>query len=233
VTLQRLTKWEDLSIDTAQATITQNLSPTMNAQLALYGQIAEGFQSNPYRRVRVGPNTPQEHLPDTRARWSISARINQYLPKLKSAAHFDARFYDDTWGVIGLNAELGYSQYMGKNLLLKVHTRFYQQEAATFFKDAFFYEAESTAGEYFTGDRELARIRNINIGGKLSIISIGEDKPVWGLFDKLQLLARGEVMLLSHLAADADNPMGIDKQFINGGGLLDAVVLQLGLLGNY
>jgi hypothetical protein len=230
---QRLTLWEDLSIDTAQATITQNISPTMNAQFALFGQIAEGFQSNPYRRVRVGPNTPQEHLPDTRARWSVSARLNRYLPAIKAAAHFDARFYDDTWGVIGLNAELGYSQYMGKNLLLRLHTRFYQQEAATFFKDAFFYETESTAGEYFTGDRELARIRNINIGGKLSIISIGEDKPVWGLFDKLQLIARGEVVMLSTLAADADNPMGIDKQFINGGGLLDAIVLQLGLLGNY
>ena len=233
MTLQRVTKWEDLSIDTAQATITQNISPTMNAQFALFGQIAEGFQSNPYRRVKVGPNSPQEHLPDTRARWSVAARINRYLPKLKAAAHFDARFYDDTWGVIGGNVELGYSQYMGKSLLAKLHARVYQQEAATFFKDAFFYEAESTAGEYFTGDRELARIRNINLGGKLSIISIGEDKPVWGMFDKLQLVVRGEVILLSHLQSDADNPMGIDKQFINGGKPIDAIVLQLGLSGNY
>jgi hypothetical protein len=27
--------------------------------------------------------------------------------------------------------------------------------------------------------------------------------------------------------------MGIDKQFLNGNSLIDAVVLQLGLLGNY
>ncbi len=63
----RLTKWESLSIDTAQVSLTQNLSPTMNLQLALFGQVLEGFQSNPYRRVQVGPNTPQEHIPDTRA----------------------------------------------------------------------------------------------------------------------------------------------------------------------
>ncbi len=228
-----MTKWEDLSLDTASLTITQNLSPTMNAQFAVYGQVAEGFQSNPYRRVKIGPNSPQEHVPDTRARWSLTARLNRYLPKLKAAAHFDARFYDDTWGVVGGNVEMGYSQYVGKNLLLKLHARVYQQAAATFFKDAFFYETESTAGEYFTGDRELAPIRNINLGGKLTIITIGEDKPVWGLFDKLQLLARGEVILLQNLPADAGNGGGIGNQFINGGSLIDAVVISLGLLGNY
>src|SRR6185295_19125782 len=116
-----------------------------------------------------------------------------YLPKLKAAAHFDARFYDDTWGVVAGNVELGYSQYLGKSLLFKLHARVYQQSAATFFKDAFFYETESTAGEYFTGDRELAPVRNVNLGGKLTVITIGEDKKVWGLFDKLQLNAKAEL----------------------------------------
>jgi len=230
-----MTVWEDLSIDTAQVTLTQNLSPTMNMQLALFGQIQEGFQSNPYRRVRIGPNAPQEHIPDTRARWSVSARLNRFLPALKAAAHFDSRFYNDTWGVTGGNVELGYSQYMGKSLLLRLYGRIYQQTAATFFKDAFYYETESTAGEYFTGDRELSPVRNVTLGGKLTVITIGEDKPVLGLFDKLQLNLRGDLMFISVLAADstADNPMGIDKQFIYGNSLIDGIVIQLGLLGNY
>ncbi|HEY5937076.1 MAG TPA: DUF3570 domain-containing protein [Kofleriaceae bacterium] len=230
-----MTVWEDLSIDTAQVTLTQNLSPTMNMQLALFGQIQEGFQSNPYRRVRIGPNAPQEHIPDTRARWSVSARLNRFLPALKAAAHLDARFYDDTWGVIGGNVEGAYSQYVGKNLLVRVYGRIYQQEAATFFKDAFYYETESTAGEYFTGDRELSRVRTATVGGKLTVITIGEDKPVLGLFDKLQLLAKGEMILLDVLPADSveDNPVGVDKQFIYGNGLIDAIVIQVGLLGNY
>lgn len=229
------TQWEKLSIDTAQATITQNLSPTMNLQVALFGQVLEGFQSNPYRRVRIGPNAPQEHIPDTRARWSISARINRYLPAWKGAAHFDARFYDDTWGVVAGNVGLAYSQYIGKPLLLRVHARVYQQQAATFFKDAFYYLTESTAGEYFTGDRELSPVRNATIGAKLSVISVGGDRPVWGMFDKLQLHVKGDVLLIDNLAADslADNPMGIDRQFLYGNHLIDAVVLQLGLQGNY
>ena len=230
-----VTTWRPLSIDTAAVTITQNISPTMNMQLALYGQILEGFQSNPYRRVRIGSNSPQEHIPDTRDRWSITARMNRYLPKLRGAAHFSARFYDDTWHVIGGDVELAYSQYLGTSLLAHFRVRAYQQTAAAFFKDAFYYETESTAGEYFTGDRELSPVRSALAGAKLTLISVGEDSPVWGLFDKLQFNLKGDLLLLFPVAADdiAGNPMGIDKQFLNGASFMDAFVLQLGLLGNY
>lgn len=232
--LPGMTVWRPLSIDTAQVTLTQNLSPTMNMQLALFGQVLEGFQSNPYRRVRIGGNSPQEHIPDTRARWSLTARLNRFMPKIRAAAHFSGRFYDDTWRVIGGDVELGYSQYIGNALLVRFRARAYQQTAAAFFKDAFFYETESTAGEYFTGDRELSPVRSALLGAKLTVISVGEEKPVWGLFDKLQLNLKGDILLLAPMPADgADNPAGIDKQFLNGNGLIDAVMLQLGLLGNY
>jgi hypothetical protein len=229
------TKWEKLNIDTAQVTVTQNLTPTMNMQIAAYGQVLEGFQSNPYRRVRVGSAAPQEHIPNTRARWSLSTRLNRFLPALHGAAHFDARFYDDTWGVVAGDLELAYSQYIGQSLLLRVHARVYQQSAATFFKDAFFYETESTAGEYFTGDRELSPVRNAIIGGKLTVITLGGDHPVWGLFDKLQFNVKGDILFLDRLPANnlADNQMGIDKQFLYGNSFLDAVILQLALQGNY
>ena len=229
------TIWKDLSIDTAQFTLTQNLSPTTNMQVAAYGQVLEGFQSNPYRRVKIGGNSPQENIPDTRARWSLTTRINKFLPKLHSAVHFGVRFYDDTWRVIGGDAELGYSQYVGNSLLLKFHARVYQQTAAKFFKDAFFYQTESTAGQYYTGDRELSPVRSAMFGGKITVISVGGDKPVWGLFDKLDFNVKGDILILDQLAADStlDNPMGIDKQFLYGTGLFDAVIFQLGLLGTY
>ena len=230
-----MTVWRDLTIDTAQVTITQNVTPTLNLQLAGYGQVLDGFQSNPYRRVRVGPNEPQEHIPDERARWSMTARVNRYLPKTHGALHVGARFYDDTWGVVGGDFEVAYSQYFGNSLLMRFHARIYQQSAAKFFKDAFFYETESTAGEYFTGDRELSPVRNAMIGAKLTLITLKGDKPVWHLFDKLQLNLKGDILLLDQLAADdpSQNTGGIDKQFLYGNSLLDAVIIQLGLLGNY
>jgi hypothetical protein len=137
--------------------------------------------------------------------------------------------------VVGGDVELGYSQYFGNSLLLKIRARVYQQTAAAFFKDAFFYETESTAGAYFTGDRELSPVRSALVGAKLTLISIRDDKPVWHLFDRLQLNVKGDVLILDQLPANdlSQNPMGISKQFLYGNGLLDAVILQLGLLGNY
>jgi hypothetical protein len=229
------TVWRDLSIDTAQATLTQNISPTWNMQIALFGQVLEGFQSNPYRRVRIGTASPQEHIPDTRARWSITARVNRFLPALHAAAHFSARFYDDTWRVIGGDVELGYSQYLGNSLLVKFRARVFQQSAAKFFKDAFFYENFSTAGEYFTGDRELSPVRSALLGGKLTLITVGEETPVLGIFEKIQFNVKGDMLFLMPVAADDSglNTMGIDKQFLNGDALIDAIVLQVSLLGNY
>ena len=229
------TRWASLDIDTAQATVTQNLSPTMNVQVALYGQVLRGLQSNPYRRVRVGPNEPQEYIPNSRARASLSARVNRYLPKVNAALHLDARGYSDTWGVNSGMVEFAYSQYAGTSVLLRVRARFSQQTAATFFKDAFFYETESTAGAYFTGDRELSPVQNVLIGAKLTIVTVGEEKPVLGMFDKLEFNLKGDALRFRELAADdpSANPLGRDNQFLVGGGLIDAVVLQLGLTGNY
>jgi hypothetical protein len=230
-----MTLWHNLSIDTAQATVTQNLTPTMNMQIAAYGQILNGFQSNPYRRVRVGDNSPQENIPDERARWSVTARLNRFLPKIHSAVHFDARFYDDTWRVIGGNLELGYSQYVGDSFLVFFHARVYQQTAASFFKDAFFYQTESAAGAYYTGDRELSPVRSALVGIGGTVLTIGGDHKVWGVFDRLDFNFKGDVLLLDQLAADSSlvNPMGIDKEFLYGSGLFDAFIVQLSLLGNY
>jgi hypothetical protein len=229
------TVWRDLTIDTAQATVTQNLSPTSNAQVALFGEVLEGFQSNPYRRVRVGANEPQEHIPDTRARLALEARLNEYLPKLHAAVQASLRGYSDTWGVDSGTAELDYSQYAGDSLLLRIRARIYQQTAARFFKDAFFYETEAAAGEFFTGDRELAPVRNVLVGAKLTFIDASDEKKVLGLFEKLQFNLKADLLFLDEVAADDPdaNQAGRDKQFLTEGQFLDAFVLELGLLGEY
>jgi Protein of unknown function (DUF3570) len=235
-TMTVVTTWRDLSIDTASVTVTQNLSPTSVIAISGYGQVLEGFQSNPYRRVRVGPNEPQEHIPDTRARAALSVRLNRFLPKLHGAIHVSARAYSDTWGVNAGTAELAYSQYIGSSLLLRVHGRVYQQTAATFFKDAFFYETESTAGAYFTGDRELAPVRNAIVGGKLTLMSVAEDDhKVWKLFDRLDFNLKADVFLLDELAADdaAANLGGRATQFLTSDQFLDGIELQLGLRAAY
>ena len=228
--------WRDLTIDTLQATITQNLTPTANLQVSAYNQTLHGFQSNPYRRVRVGPNEPQEHIPDVRNRRALSARLNRFFPKLRSAIHLDARFYWDTWRVVSGTAELGYSQYLGSSLLFRARARIYQQTAAKFFKDAFFYETESAAGEYFTGDRELAPLRNILVGGKMTLISAAEgDEQVLGVFDRVDLDIKADILFLTELPADDPeaNLAGTSGQFLTSDQFLDAFTLSVGVDAQY
>ena len=228
--------WEDLSLDTTQATLTQNIAPTVVAQFGLFGQVIRGFQSNPYRRVRVSGVEAQEHLPGVRGRLALMGRINKYLPDIKGAMHAMMRGYSDTWGVNSVTLGLGYSQYFGPSLLLRTNARIYQQSEATFFKDAFFYETEGSAGEFFTGDRELGAIRNIVTGVKLSYIKFDEDGgTVLGVFDEVSFNLKADIYLFDELPADPieDNRDGIDRQFLSSGQAIDAFALQLGMLFRY
>ena len=235
--LGTLTTWRDLAIDTAQATVTQNLTPTSVLQLSLYGQVLDGMQSNPYRAVRIGPNEPQEHIPDTRARGAVTIRFNRFIPALRGAVHLQARGYSDTWGVNAGTVELGYSQYLGDALVFRLRGHLHQQTPATFFKDAFYYQTESSAGAYFTGDRELGAVRDVMVGGKLTFIDVAEDKKLIGVFERLQLNLKADVLFLDELAADdpdpTKNPAGIGGQFLSSGQPLDAFTLQLGLQLDY
>lgn len=231
-----VTVWRSLDIDTAQATLTQNLSPTAVLQTSLFGQVLRGFQANPYRRVRIGDLLPQETVPDVRARAALMLRINRFLPVIRGAVHAGLRGYSDTWGVDAVTAELGYSQYLGQSLLVRLRGRFYYQQAATFYKDAYYYETESTAGAYFTGDRELGHLGNILAGARLSYVKTADDgAPIWGFIDSLQLNLKAETLMLQEFAAGSieDNPFGIEGQFLSSGQVLDAVVAQLGLLISY
>lgn len=227
-----MTVWRDLDIDTAQAALTQNMSPTLVVQGSLFGQVLRGFQANPYRRVRVAGVEPQESLPEVRGRVALMLQANKFLEGIRGTVHGSARGYSDTWGVNSVALEMAYAQYLGDFLLVRARGRIYQQSEATFFKDAFYYDTTGPAGEYFTGDRELAPIRNIMTGMKLSYIGVNEEGGnVWGLFDEVQLDLKGDLLFLQELPANPTdtNPFGIDTQFLSSGQLLDAFVLQVAL----
>jgi hypothetical protein len=62
-----------------------------------------------------------------------------------------------------------------------------------------------------------------------------DDKDLLGLFERLQLNLKADVLFLSEQAADdpMNNPEGIDRQFLSSGQLVDAFTLQLGLQLDY
>ena len=101
-----------IGIDHYQATLTQNLSPVAVVQFGVDGQVIRGFQSNPYRRVRVYDLEVQEVKPESRERLSGFMRLNYALPSVASAINLMARFYADSWAIESGTVDLTYHQYL-------------------------------------------------------------------------------------------------------------------------
>jgi hypothetical protein len=217
----------EVTIDTTEATLTQNVSPTLVLQLGVFGQIIDGFQSNPYRRVRVAGVDAQENTPLVRDRLAVFLRLNLAFPSVHSALGVLVRATDDTWGVESVAAEMTYSQYLGSTLVFRFRGRAYQQDGAVFFRDAIDYMNFGPSGTYFTGDRELAPMRQVLVGGKLSYLKIGESgHDVWGGFDEVDFSIRAEAIYGQSLTDTA--PGG------DAGGLgPDMFVISTGLMLRY
>jgi hypothetical protein len=218
---------EPVRVDTAQASITQNLTPTLILQLGVYGQIVRGFQANPYRRVRVFEIDAQESVPEVRDRGAVFLRLNLAVPAIAAAGSVHLRGYSDTWGITSGSVEVAYHQYLGRRVLFRLRGRGYQQSGAVFFRDAVDYALMGPAGRYFTGDREHAPLRTVVAGGKLSYIVTGEGgAPVLGVFDDVDLHLSGEGMWTLPMT---DTVPGGDIE----GALPDAIIAELGLLLRY
>jgi hypothetical protein len=161
-----------LSIDTFEPALSWTATPLLLLQLGGTLQILDGFQSNPYRAVRLGPEgrEPQERLPQYRQRYALFARAHQAIPPLRAAARASARIYRDTWDVTAGSADLEWLQYFGPSLMAGVRGRYHKQTGAVFFRSARDYRRLGPAGEYWTGDRELAPLTNFLVGGKVAFV---------------------------------------------------------------
>ena len=214
-------------IDTIQASVTQNVTPTLVLQLGLFGQVTQGFQSNPYRRVRVFQVDAQESVPEIRDRGSAFLKLRLALPGIRAAATLNVRGYADTWGITSFDVDTNYYQYLGKHVLFRLRGRFYQQSSASFFKTATEYELTGPAGQYFTGDREHAALRDFLVGGKLSyIVSADENGSVLGAFQDVDIHILAEGIWYDSLVA------GAPGAYV-AGAVPDAIVTELGILLRY
>jgi hypothetical protein len=161
-----------LAIDTFEPSLGWTVTPKLQIEVGGTLQILDGFQSNPYRQVRIGPqgHTPQERLPSYRQRYALFARAHQGIPIARSAVHFGARVYRDSWDVHAVSADAEWLTYIGSAVLFGVRGRFHQQTGAIFFRTAGDYRIKGPTGRYWTGDRELAPLENLSGGGKLAWI---------------------------------------------------------------
>jgi hypothetical protein len=219
---------EPLAIDSYFASWTQVLHPIVLTDVSVSFQALDGFQSNPYRRVRLFSGTveAQESQPLLRQRVAVQARMKLALKRIHAAVGVTGRFYWDTWNIKSGNVEVTYDQYLGSKFVVRLRGRFYQQGRALFYRDAgemLSYEAVGPVGQYFTGDRELSPFRDWLIGFKISYLKSADEKGKIGkVFEALDLNLKFDLM-----AVEALTPLPPNAQ--RSWQAIDAAIVQLGL----
>jgi hypothetical protein len=167
---------ESLSIDAAELSWVQTISRAWVGALVGSYEHLSGFQSNPYRRVRLSGGTfqAQESHPRRRDRGALTGRLRYALEKEHAVVGLDLRLYRDTWDVQSITGEATWqqpfrpSQPEWRYLVL---ARGYVQSGAVFYRDAGnadAYDRTGPVGSYFTADQALAPLANLLVGGHVS-----------------------------------------------------------------
>jgi hypothetical protein len=162
------------SVYTGAANLTQVLSPTTVLDLAYDLVVLKGLLSDPYRQVSVlddvgGTVIVDELHPNWRVRHAGTARINQYIPKIRASLLGSYRYYTDTWAVHSHTAELKFNKYIFNDLVLGLDYRYYAQTGAFFYRDDYV-GSTFTLGSYRTADYKLKPFSSNTVGFSLTFM---------------------------------------------------------------
>jgi hypothetical protein len=185
-----------LNIDTLEPSLSWTMTPRLVVQGGATIQILDGFQANPYRKVLIGSQgrTPQESLPQFRQRYAVFTRLAYALPELRASTLAMLRFYNDSWAVRALTADLQATKYVGQAMLVSIRAHYHVQSGASFYRDAIGYQTLGPPGEFWTGDRELSPMGNYLLGGKVAFFRRPEqERSSW--FVEMELGAKYEILL--------------------------------------
>jgi opacity protein-like surface antigen len=143
--------------------LTRNLIGTVNFDLTT----DEGYLNSPYRSIRfadatapMGFRLAPEVYPSTRTSNATALRLKYFLP-WRAALDGQYRFYTDTWGVRSNTLRLGYTHPLWKNWVFDGSYRYYQQDAADFYRDLF---PRQNTLNFQARDKELSTFKSHSIG---------------------------------------------------------------------
>lgn len=174
-------------------TLTLGASRVVNPSLVL-GVFADaiierGDQSKPYRYIPIftpeaaakiprgaSPdlvaNTrlqarPLEQLPLERERGAITGRLAWRLAT--STVRVEERFYADTWGLRATTTDARWLFDVSDRITFWPHLRIHLQNSVDFWQRAYFARDAHDIPALRTGDRELAALSNLGLGGGLRL----------------------------------------------------------------
>ncbi len=158
--------------------VVQIVNKTTLVALGYNVSVIDGYQSSPYRYVRVGTISVPEVNPEFRHRHALIARLRRSVtPNL--AIHADQRIYVDSWGMSASTTSINASYALRDTIEVRMNNRLHYQGNASFYEKEYM-----TTFRYITSDRELSSLANYHVGA-----SIAWKAEEVGPFSSLQLYA--------------------------------------------
>ncbi len=151
--------------------VTQVASKNLILGLSLENISDSGYLNNPYRSVRfVDPQAARgyrfvtETYPNSRTSNAVSFTANYYLA-YRASIYGVTRVYQDSWGVKGQNAKLGYIHTFNDEWIIDLRGRIYSQSKADFYQDLF---SRQDQFNFMARDKELSTFSNQSVGLSVS-----------------------------------------------------------------
>jgi hypothetical protein len=141
---------------------TQVLTPRWLASVNMEVAADNGYLGSPYRAALVFGATVPERVPTTRTSRAVRFRAVGDLGS-RDAVRAEYRYFWDTWDIRAHTAEIGYSRYLGADLLADGYLRFNKQTKALFYSDNFTQETT-----YVSRNRQLGTFNSSGAGIKVS-----------------------------------------------------------------
>jgi hypothetical protein len=208
---------EPLDLDNLEISLAQTLTPKLLGTIVGTYQHASGFQSNPYRRVRLdgGLLQAQESHPSLRDRGAMTLRVRYAIAKLHATLGADLRLYRDSWAVQSLTSEVNWDQPFNARSKWRfgARARGYVQSGAVFYRDAGnadSYERAGPVGIYFTADQELAPLADLLVGADVVYATSATGKRMWRMFQEAETSLRVDYIKAFALSPDPPNKARID-----------------------
>ena len=154
------------------AGLTSVIDRRTTAQLNLSFGIANGYMTDPYKVFSIvdanGVEWDQyfEGRPDSRTRWSITAKLNHMTFPGNNGMHLTYRYYSDDWDIKSHTLDYAHRFIFGNADYLEPRIRLYSQSKAEFYQNAFFAAPGSTPNlpEFLSADYRLDDMSSGTVG---------------------------------------------------------------------
>ena len=146
------------------AGVTRVINRRTVAQFNLAFGIANGYMTDPYKVFSIvdaqGIEWDQsvEGRPDSRTRWSITAKLNHMTFPGNNGIHLSYRYYSDDWDVQSHTLDYAHRFIFSNADYLEPRIRLYTQSKAEFYQNSFFSPNDGTAPvlpEFLSADYRL------------------------------------------------------------------------------